>query len=29
MKIAKKIKVPVKQMVMDRGEYELHVQEIT
>lgn len=29
MRIAKKINVPVKQMVMDRGEYELHVQEIT
>ena len=29
MKIARKINVPVKQMVMDRGEYALHVQEIT
>lgn len=29
MKISEKLNIPVKQMVMDRGEYELHAQDIT
>ena len=28
MKIAKVLNIPVKRMVVDRGEYDLHAQEI-